>query len=68
MFTNNVRSLSLYIKDCPECHHLTIYGFWQQLDWQRSDDGVFHIRKCEECGHEDRLDWIDDGYALGAGI
>ncbi len=69
MTLTEVRAFDLFLKRCPSCEHLTIYGFWQQLAWQQGPAGVWFERRCEQCGHVDRVDWIDTGaFCHGAGI
>jgi len=64
----SVTSLELFLKICPECKEVTIYGFHHQIPWVHDTDGVFFIRKCEKCGHEDRLDWASTDFLSGTGI
>jgi hypothetical protein len=50
----SLSTMDLLFKYC-DCGHVTVFGFHQQVEWTRIDGGQFFIRRCEECGDEDRL-------------
>lgn len=65
MLIKHLTRLHILLKRCPDCGFVTIYGGISQVNWIRGEAGAFFIARCQECGHEDRRDYVEPDEVIG---